>query len=216
MKPALVFLILAVFNGLPVRSQTTTNGKAQATGTCSVAHSGNNDTFYITNCGIGAEQGEKIVELLNKVLAGQDTASIDAKLDRLLQLVNPYAGVTTYDPSGRRRTRNESTGVESFDDGGAMYMRLMQERSNANDWAGLADLSRKAIQQFPGWFTPFALLGEAQMLMCQTDEAKASFARYIADTEGADSFSPGRAKAKQSLESLSSSEYKTNCTLRKH
>ena len=88
MKAIIVILLLAGFQGLPAQGQTTTNGKATASGACGVSsHSGNNDTIsiYVKNCGIGKEQGAKIIELLNKVLANnKDLAAMNAKLDELL------------------------------------------------------------------------------------------------------------------------------------
>ena len=72
-------------------AQKTTNGKSTASGACGVSsHSGNNDTIsiYVKNCGIGKEQGAKIIELLNKVLANQDISTVNAKLDELLEVAS--------------------------------------------------------------------------------------------------------------------------------
>ncbi len=63
----------------------TKNGKATALGQCSVSHSGNGDTITITNCGIGREQGNKIVSLLKQVLLNRDSTAVNEKLDELLK-----------------------------------------------------------------------------------------------------------------------------------
>jgi hypothetical protein len=48
--------------------QAQSVGTATASGTCSVANAANNSTFTI-NCGIGREQGQKILTVLNKILS---------------------------------------------------------------------------------------------------------------------------------------------------
>jgi hypothetical protein len=51
--------------------------------------SGSNNTFTI-NCGIGKEQGKKMLAILNKILANQiDTDAVMAKLDEILRNVHP-------------------------------------------------------------------------------------------------------------------------------
>ena len=87
MKTIAVAIISAVL-AFSAHGQTTTNGKATASGGCSVAHSGNDDTIIIKNCGIGAEQGQKIIDLIKEVLANQDLATINNKLDELLRLAS--------------------------------------------------------------------------------------------------------------------------------
>jgi hypothetical protein len=69
MKAAIAILLIVVFYGLLTQSQTPTTGKAIASGNCGVtSHSGNNDVFNISinNCGIGEEQGKKIISLLKE------------------------------------------------------------------------------------------------------------------------------------------------------
>ncbi len=68
--------------GLSACGQSTKTGAASASGDCAVSHSGNYDTITIKNCGIGARQGDKIVDLLNKVLAHQE------RLDELLKIAS--------------------------------------------------------------------------------------------------------------------------------
>lgn len=61
-------------------------GGAVAIGRCNIANSGNNNSHVTINCGIGREQGKKIIELLNRALASKDIAQINAKLDELIQV----------------------------------------------------------------------------------------------------------------------------------
>lgn len=63
----------------PTGPATTTNS------VCSQANTGNNNTFNIT-CGIGKQQGEQMLKILNQVLANQlDPDAVMAKLDEILR-----------------------------------------------------------------------------------------------------------------------------------
>jgi hypothetical protein len=79
------------------QSRKADTGKATASGECSVAPSGDGDTIIIKNCGIGAEQGDKIIALLKAVLAGQNLNDINTKLDELLRLASPTPIKVTID-----------------------------------------------------------------------------------------------------------------------
>lgn len=106
MKPVFVIPLLAVLCGLPIQAQSTTNGKARATGACSVAHSGNGDTYIIKNCGIGEAQGKKIIDLLQEVLKGNDPTSTNDKLDELIKIA--HQGL------GRRLSVEQKTTISNF------------------------------------------------------------------------------------------------------
>ncbi len=86
MKPASVTVLIFALCGMPVSAQTTT-GNAATKGTCSPATTGSNNNFVI-QCGIGREQGKKIIEMLNAALVSRDDATINAKLDELLAAAN--------------------------------------------------------------------------------------------------------------------------------
>ena len=72
--------------------QTRTTGSAFANGACNIAISGNGNTVSTAalkgGCagGIGKEQGQKIIQLLNVVLAKKETAQINSKLDELIEV----------------------------------------------------------------------------------------------------------------------------------
>jgi hypothetical protein len=91
MKAAIAILLTIVFQGSVVLSQATPTGDATASGTCSTAHVGDNNTYSINCNGIGAEQGKKIIEILNRVLANQDLTTVNAKLDELLAVASQPA-----------------------------------------------------------------------------------------------------------------------------
>ena len=78
--PLLLFCWLAAAQPAPPSVQTK--------GACSPVATGNNNTFSIT-CGIGKEQGQQMLGILNKILASQlDPNTVTAKLDEILaQLV---------------------------------------------------------------------------------------------------------------------------------
>jgi hypothetical protein len=84
MRTALVILLAVALSGYSI-AQTQTTGNATASA-CSGAATGNNNNFVI-NCGIGAAQGAKMVELLNKIMLNHDMADVNAKLDQLLTIV---------------------------------------------------------------------------------------------------------------------------------
>jgi hypothetical protein len=91
MKAANAILLTMVLQGSVALSQTTPTEKAAATGTCNTAPVGDNNTYNINCNGVGVDQGKKIVELLNRVLANQDLTTVNAKLDELLVVASQPA-----------------------------------------------------------------------------------------------------------------------------
>ena len=91
MKAANAILLTMVLQGSVALSQTTPTEKAAASGTCSTANVGDNNAYNINCHGIGVDQGKKIVELLNRVLANQDATTVNAKLDELLVVASQPA-----------------------------------------------------------------------------------------------------------------------------
>jgi hypothetical protein len=65
-------------------------GAADAKGTCNAVASGNNNVFKI-ECGIGKDQGRRILEALNALLA--DKSTVNRKLDQILLELIPRAPV---------------------------------------------------------------------------------------------------------------------------
>lgn len=98
MKAPLIAVPLLAICGSLAPCQSTTSGKASASGSCNVSHSGNYDSISIKNCGIGAAQGKKIIELLNRVLANSKPMRIDLKLDELLKVASTPNEVVVQGP----------------------------------------------------------------------------------------------------------------------
>ena len=192
---------------------TNKNSKAASNGACSVAHSGNNDTIIIKNCGIGEQQGQKIIDLLKQVLLDKDQGKkLDEVLEFLKRSSNPYASVTTYSFDGHSRTFTPSENRTSMNTAGALQFLDIQKAIRNRDWAEVTMLSEKAIASYPGWFTPYFTLGMAQGYLCQSSAA-ASLERFIQDTEGAVGFEESQQDARIYLNGLQNVDYKRNCAI---
>ena len=91
MKAAITILLTMVLQGSVALTQTTPTEKTAAGAACSNAPAGDNSTYNINCNGIGVDQGKKILEVLNKVLANQDLTTVNAKLDELLVVASQPA-----------------------------------------------------------------------------------------------------------------------------
>jgi hypothetical protein len=79
MKMLAPVLLLAV----SLYGQGQNSGPATTRGACSPANTGNNNTFTIT-CGVGKEQGDALLQIINKILANQlDPNAVMSKLDEI-------------------------------------------------------------------------------------------------------------------------------------
>ena len=90
MKAVNAILLTMVLQGSVALSQTTPTEKAPASAACNTAP-GDNSTYNINCNGVAVDQGKKMVELLNKVLANQDLTTVNAKLDELLAVASQPA-----------------------------------------------------------------------------------------------------------------------------
>jgi hypothetical protein len=104
MKVVRLILLSAALSGSLI-AQSTVTGKAETKGTCSPATSGSHNSFVI-HCGIGEEQGKKIIELLNHALGSKDIATINSKLDELIQVAARPAPVDTLNCTGSNCVQN--------------------------------------------------------------------------------------------------------------
>jgi hypothetical protein len=91
MKAANAILLTMVLQGSVALSQATPTEKAAGSATCSAAHVGDNNAYNINCNGIRADQGKKIVEIVNSVLANQDLTTVNAKLDELIVVASQPA-----------------------------------------------------------------------------------------------------------------------------
>jgi len=100
-------LSMAFFTSIAL-GQTPAGGSAAARGRCSLAGSGSGSRVAI-NCGVGVEQGRKMVEILNKILANQiDPAAVMVKLDEISKAApHPAQAQTCVGSAGGQGTLNQ-------------------------------------------------------------------------------------------------------------
>lgn len=128
MKWVALTLLLLTANLFGQAAQT---GPSKASGVCAISHSGNNDTITISNCGIGAEQGSKIISLLKEILAKGDIASINAKLDELIKVARqPVQSQTCTDSNCFQGVNNGSVEQNQFGPPPATISYSPTSRSN--------------------------------------------------------------------------------------
>ena len=65
MKYSFLFVLLI---SIPCWTQTAATGQASTNEPCSVANTGSDNKIQI-NCGVGKEQGQKILAIVNKIVA---------------------------------------------------------------------------------------------------------------------------------------------------
>jgi hypothetical protein len=104
-KPFLMTFLMA----FPLYSVGQTTGNATATGNCNIVISGNNNTVssaYLQSnqCGLGKEQLDKLIRLLNGTLTKRDAAGINAKLDELLQIAERGQQTTVNAPVNQQNS----------------------------------------------------------------------------------------------------------------
>jgi hypothetical protein len=112
MRAVLVSLVLAI----AASGYAQSPGKPTAIGNCNIVISGNNNTVQTANaltgrCGIGKEQGNKIIQLLNTVLAKKDVGEINAKLDQLIAMAAKPALIVNCGNAGNCAGTNNGTQV---------------------------------------------------------------------------------------------------------
>src|ERR1035438_2954577 len=128
-------VILLLSLALPCWSQTTTTAKNGTSGPCSPITTGHNNNYKI-DCKIDTEQGKKMIEIMNKILANQEKLSFDVvnkKLDEILKAINPNIPVKTYFCDGRWRTvgPGANAGMEVIMAGDSTAFQQMISLANA-------------------------------------------------------------------------------------
>jgi hypothetical protein len=147
---------------------------------CSPAATGAQDTFII-NCGIGREQGQKMLVILNKILANQiDPQAVMAKLDEILKAVNPNAASITYDCVGIKRIAEPGKQVVS--DEAVPDSQEMNRLLNARNFPELLAKSLAEISSRPEWLTARLFAAMAYMGLNDTVKAKEMIADFDAKT----------------------------------
>ncbi len=160
---AVVLLLLAV----PCWSQNGTTIKNIASGPCSPITSGNNNNYKIV-CKINTEQGKKMLDIMNKILANQEKLSFDAvnqKLDEILKALNPNVPIKTYFCNGQWRTMGPgaNAGMEVVVGGDNTDFRREVDLLNSQQYRTLLDDCTAQIKDKPEWLTPYLTCGVAYL-----------------------------------------------------
>jgi hypothetical protein len=177
-------LVVVLLISLPCWTQTLTTGQATTNTPCSVANSGNGNKIQI-NCGIGKEQGQKIIAILNKIVANQlDPDVVMAKLDEILKAVNPNLPTKVYFCDGHWRTAGPGPNV-------ALQLNLggddsafqgMVQLNNSGRYADLLNACLAQIQSAPEWLTPRLFCGLAYLGAGDKSKAKEMLTEFDSKT----------------------------------
>jgi hypothetical protein len=178
-------LALLVLFAIPCWSQTPTTGNANTTGHCSPAVTGNSNQFTINCQGIGKEQGQKMLDILNKILTNQlDPKAVMAKLDEILKAVNPNIPAKTYFCNGFWRTAGPGAyaGMEVTMGGDDTAFQNMLQHLNSKQYADLLKDCLSQISSAPEWLTPRLFCGLAYLGLGDKVKAKEMLAEFDSRT----------------------------------
>jgi hypothetical protein len=153
--------ILALLLSLPAWTQTTRTGKADASGFCSTANTGNNNTFNITCTGLTPDQTKSLAgipSLLNKILQRQtdETAEILSRLNDCVEGVKQarhgiYSG---YDFNGTKRDQRPGMSIATVGPETGAFQHLLDLQQQKR-WKELVETSEDQIKTTPDWLTPY-------------------------------------------------------------
>jgi hypothetical protein len=146
-------------------TQATTTEEAVANGPCSIANSGSGNKIQI-NCGIGKEQGQKMLAILNKILAKQlDPDVVMAKLDEILKAVNPNLPAKSYFCDGHWKSvgPGANAALEINMGGDDSAFQEMIRMNNSRQYADLLKTCFAEIHSAPEWLTPRLFSGLAYL-----------------------------------------------------
>jgi len=177
-------LILLMLIAVPCWSQTTTTGNADTKGPCSPAITGSSNIFTIS-CGISREQGQKMLNILNKILANQvDPETVMAKLDEILKAVNPNVPAKTYFCNGQWRTAGPgaNAGFEITMGDDESSFQEMVRLNNTGQYADLLKSCAAQIRSAPEWLTPRLFCGLAYLATGDKAKAKEMLTEFDSKT----------------------------------
>jgi len=160
--------------------QGATTGRAETTGPCSPAVSGNRNTFDI-RCSVNSEQGKQILEILNKILKNQmDLTQVNEKLDEILKNINPNLPVKTYFCNGQWRSAGPGPNAGMEIKMGGDPTAFMHEVSlfNAHQYQELLKDCQAQIDQTPEWLTPRLMCSLAYVELGDTNNAKRMLSEF--------------------------------------
>jgi hypothetical protein len=167
MKLAVVLL----FSSLAVAQQSVTTS-----GPCSPVAPENTGTITINCPGMSKDQGQKMLAILNKILANQiDPDVVMAKLGEIekeIQRLDPAAPVITYFYDGTDRISRPGLITDSGSDIPThKAFERIQEANSKKDWQSLNSICDEAIKQTPKWLTPYLFKGVAYANIGKMSEA---------------------------------------------
>ncbi len=177
-------LILFVLLAAPCWGQATTTGTADTKGPCSPAVTGSKNTFTI-NCGIDKKQGQKMLDILNKILANQlDPQAVMTKLDEILNAVNPNVPAKAYFCDGHWRTMGPgaNAALEVNIGGDDSAFQEMVRLNNAREYADLLKTCLAQIRSAPEWLTPRLFCGLAYLSTGDKAKAKEMLTEFDSKT----------------------------------
>jgi hypothetical protein len=180
-----VLLLLLLAATLPCLAQTPQTGRAITTGSCSPAVTGNNNQFRITCQGITKEQGAKMVNILNTILANQlDPKVVMSKLDEILHAVNPNLLIKTYFCDGTYRQTGPAANVGFLVNvaGDDKAFQEMVTLNNAQKWDDLLKECLVQIESAPEWLTPRLFCGMAYQGLGNKVKAKEMLTEFDSRT----------------------------------
>lgn len=157
-----------------------TTGNAKTAATCSAANTGNRNHFII-NCGIGKEQGQQMIAILNKVLANQlDPTVVMAKLDEILKNINPNRAVKTYRCSGQWSTAGpgQNSVIEYNNGGDTSDYDVMINLANSELNSQLVDKCEALLQTKPEWLSPLLFCSVGYFRLGNIAKAKEALEKY--------------------------------------
>src|SRR5258707_3323058 len=138
----------------------------QHAGDCSINSIGSNNQFTIDCRGISKEQGQKMLAILNKILANQlDPDAVMAKLDEILKAVNPNIPAKTYFCNGQWRVAGPGAhaGFEINMGGDESAFQTMLFLNNSRQYADLLKACIAQVSSSPEWLTPRLFCGLAYL-----------------------------------------------------
>ena len=146
--------------------------------TCSSNSTGNNNHVTINCKGVGKEQGDEIVKLINKALARQDPTEalqrLNEKADEIIDAINPNLATVTYNCEGVKRSHGPSADAAeqtsmSFEP--TKDFQALEMNYNNSNYQQITIDATRLIRTEPYWLTPRLFLADAYARQGRTEEA---------------------------------------------
>jgi hypothetical protein len=166
----------------PVQAETD---EAWAKGSCSPAVTGQNEQFTINCQGMTKEQGEKMLGIVNKILADQlDPQLVAAKLDEIHKALKPNLPVKTYFCDGMWQTVGPKTDsvLDSKTGGNDSDFLNMIALFKNEQYPELLKTCLANINSAPGWLTPRLFCGLAYAHLNDKVKAQAMLREFESKT----------------------------------